>query len=522
MSQSSEIEDKESIARAQLPYSAEYCKTSRAKCKKCQLPMEAGTLKLATMVKSRFHDGYDAKFFHLECFFRMKMPQSVAEIAHFSTLKYNDQKMLEEAVQSGAISLITKKSSNGNATKENGNNASELGGEKTTKKGNKKKRSLKENGEEDEKNELCQYDDFSVEYAKSGRAKCKRCDQKIDKDEVRLGRLDYDAESTFTDGPLMRWYHVKCFANSLTQLRFFGKITKVNGFDKLNEEDQEMLQEKIKEIKLKDLQAQQEEINKKMKIDTGKTSKELEKEEKILKKQSDRYYALREQVDKIRRKDLEDILEHMEQRSRFRTTTQLVDWATDVLMFGPIKKCPTCKQKGTFKLGAGGYICTGERDCQPCTYETREPKRSVPDIPDEIVEDYPFFEEDYKFSPKARIFSSQFLQEVDKKEAEVNNIVEEGGPLEGLSIGIISWKTLDVDKIKIQKKVQMLGGSVLTSLDKSLYAIITNEEQLAKNNDPKVEVAKELGVPFVKVQFIFEINSKDDLDKKLKEYLITA
>ena len=49
---------------------------------------------------------------------------------------------------------------------------------------------------------------YRVEYAKSGRAACEGCKQKIDKGEFRLAIM---VQSPFHDGKLEHWPHFKCF-----------------------------------------------------------------------------------------------------------------------------------------------------------------------------------------------------------------------------------------------------------------------------------------------------------------------
>ena len=48
-----------------------------------------------------------------------------------------------------------------------------------------------------------------IEYAASGRAKCRGCDQKIAKDELRFGERQPNA---FGEGEMTLWFHVPCAA----------------------------------------------------------------------------------------------------------------------------------------------------------------------------------------------------------------------------------------------------------------------------------------------------------------------
>ena len=73
---------------------------------------------------------------------------------------------------------------------------------------------------------------FRAEYAKSGRAACKKCKEKIDKGELRLAVM---VQSPMFDGKVPHWYHPKCF---------FGRarpkaVGDISHFDSLRWEDQE-------------------------------------------------------------------------------------------------------------------------------------------------------------------------------------------------------------------------------------------------------------------------------------------
>lgn len=486
-------EEKESLARTQLPYRAEYCKTSRARCKKCNEPMQSGSLKVASSTKSRFHDGFDYHYHHVECFFRVKRPASVAEIGHYETLKYDDQKMLEEAIETNGRSLF---SANGSQELKG---ASELSSKK-------KKRDASTS-------EIVNYDDFLIEYAKSNRSTCVKCEQKIDKALIRIGKLDYNAETSFKGAPIPRWYHVDCFANSLEKVEFDGDINKVKGYADLEKDDQKMLKKAIKPVKLS-VGSMQSSIKKVKKENDGDNE-----EDQLLRKQSDRFFRLREQVSSMKRKDIECMLEHMNQKHDYKNSGSLIDMATDVLLFGPIKKCPQCKQTGHIQLRTSRYICTSTTpEGINCSYESSEPKRGVPDIPEQLSDAYVFLEK-YKFKEGKRIFPSKLLKAVEEKEAETNNTIVENGPLEGITIGITSWQAIDANKTKVQKKVMTLGGKLVTALDRSIFVILSSEEELKKDT-PKIEVAKALDVPFATETFLFKIESRDDVVRELSKCLI--
>ena len=72
---------------------------------------------------------------------------------------------------------------------------------------------------------------WKIEYAKSSRAKCRKCGDKIEKGEVRIGKPTY-----FQDNLTYHWHHEKCvFMASLDS-------NEVTGLDELEEYDRKRIE----------------------------------------------------------------------------------------------------------------------------------------------------------------------------------------------------------------------------------------------------------------------------------------
>ncbi|KAG8239677.1 hypothetical protein J437_LFUL013900, partial [Ladona fulva] len=89
-------------------------------------------------------------------------------------------------------------------------------------------------GEEEEKEMKW----FSAEKAKTGRASCKRCKEKIDVGSLRIAKL---APNPFGSGMMSNWHHPKCFFNSYlkakaTTRRLRCPEDELEGWDLLAEE----------------------------------------------------------------------------------------------------------------------------------------------------------------------------------------------------------------------------------------------------------------------------------------------
>lgn len=80
--------------------------------------------------------------------------------------------------------------------------------------------------------------DYGIEYAKSGRAECRGCEQKIVKDEVRVKKVSFDSEVGMKYGGQPLWHHLDCFAKLRTELGWFSDATQLPGFNVLKVDDQ--------------------------------------------------------------------------------------------------------------------------------------------------------------------------------------------------------------------------------------------------------------------------------------------
>lgn len=94
---------------------------------------------------------------------------------------------------------------------------------------------------------------FEVEYAKSGRAACKKCKGKIDKDLVRVGikaEVPEDAEGASAHFGAS-WHHFNCFPQAKGQIWFKRHLTAevadaVEGLDSLKSDDRDTVAQLFK------------------------------------------------------------------------------------------------------------------------------------------------------------------------------------------------------------------------------------------------------------------------------------
>lgn len=80
--------------------------------------------------------------------------------------------------------------------------------------------------------------DFGLEYAKSGRATCRGCENVILKDEIRAKKISYDTEVGMKYGGQPLWHHLDCFAKLRTELGWFAAGDQLPGYQTLKKDDQ--------------------------------------------------------------------------------------------------------------------------------------------------------------------------------------------------------------------------------------------------------------------------------------------
>ena len=76
-----------------------------------------------------------------------------------------------------------------------------------------------------------------AEYASSGRAKCRGCDQKIAKGELRFGERQPNA---FGDGEMTLWFHAPCAAFKRPEP--YLELLEQEDWESLNDDDIATLQ----------------------------------------------------------------------------------------------------------------------------------------------------------------------------------------------------------------------------------------------------------------------------------------
>ncbi|KAK4317648.1 hypothetical protein Pmani_011270 [Petrolisthes manimaculis] len=444
----------------QHPYRVEYAKSSRASCRGCKQKIEKECLRLAVMVQSPMFDGKVPNWYHQMCFFSKQRPKTVADIAHFDSLRWEDQEKIKAKV--GTVGGAATPSTNG--------------------KSNSKK--IKD---------ACK--DFTVEYAKSGRAKCRCCEEKIVKDDIRISKMDYESEKARMYGPIPAWHHVECFCKNRTELEFFLAADALPGFNTLSADDKKMLKAKLKKIEVKRKAEDEPDsaANKKIKLE----------DEKKLCKQNKIMFQHREALSILKRKELTYILECNEQYIPS-GDSRMLDIIVDIMTFGALESCEVCHSNGLCYVYGQGYKCRGNlTEWTRCTNIVLEPKRRTFVVPEDLMKhDYLA---NFKFKGIGkRLFadygptSAQVTQEKEMKSAFTSK------PLEGMKFVLVG-KKFTKDKTTMKEKIKELGGQVATKIEDTTTAVITTPDDVG-GTDKKIATAKSKNIHCVSEDFLDEVD----------------
>uniref|UniRef100_A0A7R8Z663 Poly [ADP-ribose] polymerase n=1 Tax=Timema douglasi TaxID=61478 RepID=A0A7R8Z663_TIMDO len=450
----------------ELPYRAEYAKSGRASCKSCKSPIDKDTLRLAVMVQSTMHDGMQPHWYHFPCFFGKQRPKSVGDIAHFESLRWEDQQKIKTKIDALGVS---------------GSN-----NDLPEKKGKKRGAAVK---------------DYSVEYAKSNRAACRGCEEKIAKGDVRISKKDYESAEARRYGGLDRWHHVECFTKLREELEFFDSGDSLNGIKTLLKEDQQKVKQALPKISVK--VKKEDEVDgvapeKKVKTEQSYDEGKLKEQNKIMFKYRDNLKR------KLKKRDLVQLLEHNNQEVPSGEETML-DRLADNMTFGALKKCNECKTGQLVFQSGVGYKCSGDfSEYTGCNLTTLDPDKVAFHIPDNLAEEYPFLAS-YKYVPHKRLIIN-----IAPSTSTSNNDAGSSGPkvarpkppLKAMEFVLLG--KIQKSKEEIKAEIVRMGGKLVTKIHDRLAAVISTPEEVEKMNK-RMEEVKKCDVHVVSEDFLDEV-----------------
>lgn len=461
-----------------LPYKVEYAKTSRASCKGCKSNIGQGSLRLAAMVQSAFHDGKQANWFHESCFFNKQRPATVGDVENFENIRFEDQERIQKKIEECAsVMAVTESSSN-----------------------KKKKRSNAENSA---------LKDFGIEYAKSGRSACRGCELKILKDQIRVRKTAYDTEVGMKYGGQALWHHVECFAQLRGELGWFASGDCLPGFNGLKAEDKEIVKKSLPAIKAEDAPDIKKPKLEKLNEEEEISEKELSKK---IKEQTERLYKFRDRVsEEMSKKDMKELLEDNGQEPVQNDSGKLLDQIADLLTFGAIEPCPECKG-GPMLFEKSGYLCNGNlTEWTRCATAIKEPKRKPCKISSALRSSYSFLKDVRKstsvrairYIPPSAATISKSIAIKKGDELDGPKIKRERPPLYNFVFAHIGLKDSEKD---LKKRLSVLGANLDTRISEKTIAVFSTAKEV-KRMGSRMEKSKELGLHVIPVEYVDAVES---------------
>ncbi|XP_012722785.2 poly [ADP-ribose] polymerase 1 [Fundulus heteroclitus] len=458
-------------------YTAEYAKSGRASCKKCKESIAKDSLRMAIMVQSPMFDGKVPHWHHFSCFWLRAAAQSPADIAGFSDLRWEDQEKVKKAIESGGAVGIGK-----------GNQKSAAKGEKTL-------------------------NDFAVEYAKSNRSTCKGCEQKIEKDQIRVSKKTVDPEKPQL-GLIDRWYHTACFVGRREELVFRPEYSaaQLKGFAALRAEDQEELKKRLPAVKAEG-KRNSDEVDGPSKKQKKEEEEEKKKLEEQLKSQSQLIWGIK---DKLRKhcsvNDMKELLIANAQDVPS-GESNVLDSLADGMAFGALEACKECQGQLVFK--GDSYYCKGDISAwTKCVFKTKTPSRKDWVIPKEFNE-VPFLKK-FKFKRQDRVYPkeapAQSLKPVkgetpaSASSAPTERLPEAAPsdkPLTGMKL--LAVGKLSKNKDDLKAAVEELGGKITGTANKASLCVSSKKE--VEKMSKKMEEVRDAGVRVVSEDFLADIKS---------------
>ncbi|XP_043962517.1 poly [ADP-ribose] polymerase 1 [Gambusia affinis] len=458
-------------------YKAEYAKSGRASCKKCKDSIAKDSLRMAIMVQSPMFDGKVPHWHHFSCFWLRAAAQSTADIAGFSDLRWEDQEKVKKAIESGGAVGIGK-----------GSQKSAAKGEKTL-------------------------NDFAVEYAKSNRSTCKGCEQKIEKDQIRVSKKTVDPEKPQL-GLIDRWYHTACFVSRREELVFRPEYSaaQLKGFNAMRAEDQEELKKRLPAVKSEG-KRKADEVDGASKKQKKEEEEEKKKLEEQLKNQSQLIWGIKDKLKKhCSVNDMKELLIANGQDVPS-GESNVLDSLADGMAFGALESCKECKGQLVFKGDL--YYCSGDISAwTKCVFKTKVPSRKDFIIPKEFHE-VPFLKK-FKFKGQDRVYPKEAPSQTLKpaktetlasaSSAPSERLLEAAPsdkPLTGMKL--LAVGKLSKNKDDLKAAVEELGGKITGTANKASLCLSSKKE--VEKMGKKMEEVRDAGVRVVSENFLTDIKS---------------
>ncbi|KFK31229.1 hypothetical protein AALP_AA6G085200 [Arabis alpina] len=336
----------------QKAWRAEYAKSARSSCKTCKSTINKETFRLGKLVQATQFDGVMPMWNHADCVLKKtKQIKSVDDVESLESLRWEDQQKIRKYVEFGA----------GNSTSASKNTGSSSSGNAKL--------------------------EYGIEVSQTSRAGCRKCSDKILKEEVRIFSKP---EGPGNKG--LMWHHAKCFLETSSST----ELESLSGWRSIPDSEQKILLTLVKKAppaantETSEARPTNSKAGTKRRMDSddkeksklAKTSFELStsgalqpcSKEREMETQSKELWNLKDDLKKyVTTAELREMLEANEQSTRG-SELDLRDKCADGMMFGPLTLCPLCT--GHLSFSGGTYRCHGYvSEWSKCSHCTSDPDR---------------------------------------------------------------------------------------------------------------------------------------------------
>ncbi|CAL1383211.1 unnamed protein product [Linum trigynum] len=464
------------------PWKAEYAKSGRSSCKTCKGPIGKENFRLGKMVQSSQFDGFIPMWNHASCILKKaKQIKSVDDVEGLESLRWEDQQKIRKYVEGG------DQPSQGSSSKEKA--VAEI---------------------------KCR-----VEVSPTSRAVCKKCSEKIMKDELRIS-----STSAGQGAKGLAWHHGHCFMTLHPSI----ELEKLSGLENLSVPDREAVQALVKapsaakngSEKDKEMQKSASRSGIKRKKDAGNeqpskvgkvegdmstsraaTSKIPNELESKLEAQTKDLWALKDDLKKhVSTTELRKMLDANGQDS---TGSELAlrDKCADGMMFGALASCPGCSTPLHYSSGSV-YRCYGYISAwSKCSYSTPEPERVKGkwEIPEDT--ENTFLKEWFKAqrsSKPVRILppTSDNHSGVQAAKGQLQSSKSEN--LGDLKVAIAGLTKESVQEWKA--KIEDIGGQVHNKIKKETNCLVA--KGVLDPEDADIKKARKMRLPIVREDYLVD------------------
>eukprot|EP00039_Didymoeca_costata_P007541 m.100947 g.100947 ORF g.100947 m.100947 type:complete len:1020 (-) comp13730_c0_seq1:96-3155(-) len=477
----------------------EYAKSSRSSCRKCKSSIAQGTLRIAKLVQNPKFDGVMPQWYHQSCFWEWKgssAASSVSEFEGFDSIKWDDQKAIEEKLNSTPSASAPSK-----------------GG---------KKRS----GAKLEVEVLRGAPGLKAEYAKSSRSKCRMCGENIQAGEVRLAVERASEDQPWITVP--KWFHRRCFIEAIQTEDYedvpLAQIRPENfdGFASLEKGEIKDLAQLFDTARANAGLGKAVQPAKKQKVAVDEGA------EKKLKAQTEKLWNVRKKLESVNSSMLKYYLDLNNQPSQGGLAT-LQERCADGIVFGALQKCPECKCN-TWKVEKDGYHCQGFVDeFGACFNVTHTPPVKPFKLDSDILDTFPELKK-IAAKPLARKFREEAKSQLgainkassaesqDSGTAASTSASASSGkrkaesgskkPMQGRTVALAGRLKRTV--AQCTKIIESLGARVEKGKVGSSTTVVVSTEAEVDKKSTKIKDADKFGTPIVSEAWLTECEKKSE------------